>query len=143
MNKTQQLYTELAYQLRRRNDLRSVQEITRIALKEWIARNCGQTTGRGYQWKGLFLPNGTSLRIRHAGLSYFAGIEGDLMIYEGKATSPNAWAAEICDGVRNAWRDIWIRRHYTDLWTRAAAWRTTAAQHPGIERRRRKRRNTD
>jgi hypothetical protein len=140
------IYMELHYQLRKRGDLRPPMEVTAIALKEWMLRNFDRPAGRGYQWKDFFLPDGTHLRIRHNGLAYFAQIEGDQLVYEGKSTSPSAWCELICGSVRNAWRDVWIRRNYTELWTQASAWRAAEAanpKRPGIDRRRHGRRSTD
>jgi hypothetical protein len=146
MDTTPHIYTELLFQMRKRQDLRTPEEVALIALKEWMACNYGQPTDRGYQWKDLFLPNGTRLRIRRAGLCYFAQVEGDLLMAEGKIVTPNTWVAEVCGSVRNAWRDVWIRRNYTELWTQAGAWRAAEAanpKRPGIDRRRRGRRSTD
>ena len=140
------IYMELHYQLRKRGDLRPPVEVMAIALKEWMMRNFDRPAGRGYQWKQLFLPEGTLLRLRHNSLSYHAQVEGDQIIYQGKPTSPSAWCALICGGVRNAWRDVHIRRNYTDSWTQASAWRAAEAAHPrrpGVERRRLSRRRTD
>lgn len=140
------IYMELYYQLRKRGDLRPPEQVMAIALKEWMLRNFGNPTSRGYQWKDLFLPEGTRLRIRHSGLAYFAQIEGDQLVYEGKPTSPSAWCALICGGVRNAWRDVWMRRDYTEPWTQASAWRAAEAanpKRPGINRRQRGRRRAD
>jgi len=146
MDKTHHVYLELNYQMRKREDLRSEEEITLIALQEWMARNYGQPTGHGYQWKDLFLPHGTSLRICHRGMCYFAQVEGDLLIADGKIVTPSSWAAEICGSVRNAWRDICIRRTFREGWTQASAWRAAAGEQPrrpGIDRRRHSRRITD
>jgi hypothetical protein len=146
MDQTHHVYTELYYQMRKREDLRSREEITLIALKEWMAREYGQPTDRGYQWKDLFLPHGTRLRITHRRLCYFAQVEGNLLMAEGKITTPSAWATEVCGSVRNAWRDIYVRRNYTEPWTQASAWRAAAGdqpRRPGINRRRRARRSTD
>jgi hypothetical protein len=146
MKKTHHVYTELHYQMRKREDLRSEEEITLIALQEWMARNYGQPTSHGYQWKDLFLPHGTGLRICHRGMCYFAQVEGDLLIADGKITTPNKWVEEICGSVRNAWRDIYIRRTLREGWSHASAWRAAAGeqpQRPGVNRRRRNRRITD
>jgi hypothetical protein len=140
------LYLDLTCQLQQRRDPRSLDDIAAVALREWMARNYAQTVERGYQWKELFLPNGTRLRIRNAGLCHYAQIEGDLLIHEGKITTPNAWVAHIAGGVRNAWRDIFIRRNHTEAWTRASAWRVREAanpRRPGTNRRLQARRRLD
>jgi len=140
------IYMELHYQLRKHGDLRAPAEVMAIALNEWMMRNFDRPAGRGYQWKELFLPEGTLLRLRHNSLAYHAQVEGDQIVYAGKPTSPSAWCELICGSVRNAWRDVDIRRHYTESWTQASVWRAAEAanpRRPGVERRRRSRRRTD
>src|SRR5450830_1248966 len=105
--------------------------------KEWMTREYGQPTDRGYQWKEVFLPHGSRLRIMHHGHSYRAQVEGDLLMADGKITTPNAWVAEVCGVVRNAWRDIYVRRSHTEGWTHASDLRAGAARHPLINRRQR------
>lgn len=146
MDTTHHVYTELYFQMRKREDQRTPEEITLIALKEWMARQYGQPTDRGYQWKDLFLPHGTRLRIQHRGLCYYAQVEGDLLMADGKIVTPSAWAAEVCGSVRNAWRDISVRRNYLESWMQASSWRAAAGEQPrrpGVNRRRRARRSTD
>lgn len=73
-------------------------------------------------------------------------MEGDLLIADGKIVTPSAWAAKVCGSVRNAWRDIYIRRNYREGWNHASAWRAAAGEQPrrpGINRRLRARRITD
>jgi hypothetical protein len=137
---------ELTYQLRKRGDLRQIDEIAAIAIKEWLSRNFSRPAGTGYQWKDLFLPDGTSLRLRYRGIFHYADVVGDELVYEGRSLSPRAWTTEICGTVRNAWRDIWIRRNYNEPWTQASAWRACEVanpRRPGIDRRLIARRCTD
>ncbi|MRW94840.1 hypothetical protein GJ699_33275 [Duganella sp. FT80W] len=72
MDTNHHIYTELAYQLRKREAPRTEEEITLIALKEWMARNFSYSAMRGYQWKELFLPHGAMLRLIHRGMTYYA-----------------------------------------------------------------------
>ncbi|MHA4867963.1 hypothetical protein ACXZ1M_09690 [Duganella sp. PWIR1] len=140
------VYTELCDALWKQRDLRAPGDIATIAIKEWLARNTGRPVERGYQWKQLFLPHGTRLRITHARVCHYAQVEGDLLIAEGKIVTPRSWANQVCGGVRNAWRDIWIKRHYTELWMRASDWRTgemANPRRPAVERRRHARRRLD
>jgi len=143
MDTTHPVYMELYFQMRKREDLRSQEEIMLIALREWMEREYGQPTDRGYQWKDLFLPHGTRLRIIHRGHGYMAQVEGNLLMADGKIVTPSSWATEVCGSVRNAWRDICVRRNYREPWTHASDLRAGAARHPGINRRRRARRSTD
>lgn len=132
------IYLDLAYQLRRSGDMRTPDEIVGLALKSWLAAHCGARSGRGYQWKQLFLPDGSDLRMRYRGAWYYAKVEGDL--------SPREWGLLVTGTVRNPWRDVWIRRGITESWTRAAVWRSqsgSARIDPHTERRRHARRRTD
>lgn len=143
MDTTHPVYMELYFQMRKREDLRSQEEIALLALREWMEREYGQPTDRGYQWKDLFLPHGTRLRIIHRGHCYMAQVEGNLLMAEGKIVTPSAWATAVCGSIRNAWRDIYVRRNYREAWTHASDLRAGAARHPLINRRQRARRSTD
>jgi hypothetical protein len=137
---------DLAYQLRKYGDMRSPNEIIALALKEWQDRHLGRSEERGYQWKELLLPNGTKLRFRHHGVFHYANVEDDQIIYQGKSVTPHSWALLVSGTTHNAWRDIWIKRNYSELWTQASAWRAQEAdcpKRPGIDRRLRVRRSCD
>ena len=143
---TSRIYLDLTYQLRKHADMRTPDDIVAIALKEWQDRHLGRNEERGYQWKDLLLPNGTKLRFRHHGVFHYADVEGEQIIYQGKSVTPRSWVLLVSGTVHNAWRDIWIKRNYTELWTQASAWRAQEAknpQRPGIDRRRRARRSCD
>ncbi|WP_332852930.1 hypothetical protein [Duganella sp. S19_KUP01_CR8] len=64
----------------------------------------------GYQWKSLFLPEGTLVRCISYGDHHYASVEGDAIVYEGRKLSPNQFAALHANSVRNAWNDLYIRR---------------------------------
>jgi hypothetical protein len=140
------VYLDLAYQLRKSGDLRTPDEVVGLAIKGWLAVQTGARSGRGYQWKQLFLPDGTDLRMRYRGVWYYATVEGDLLVYAGEPVSPREWALLVSGTVRNPWRDIWLRRGITEPWTCAAIWRTPASDRPvdpRADRRRYCRRSTD
>ncbi|MES2151192.1 MAG: hypothetical protein V4508_15535 [Pseudomonadota bacterium] len=63
---------------------------------------------RGYQWKRLFLPEGSSLRMVFRGAPYFASVSGDAIVYQGNRLSPRQLTLAIAGEGRNAWRDLWI-----------------------------------
>lgn len=143
---TRRMYADLAYRLRKQGDQREPDEIVALALKEWLERHLGHNEEFGYQWKELLLPNGTKLRLRHHGTFHYAEVAGDQVIYQGKSVTPRGWTLLVTGTVHNAWRDIWIKRNDTELWTQASAWRAQEAAHPkrpGIDRRRRGRRQCD
>ena len=94
-----------------------------MAIKAWLAANGPDADRRGYQWKQLFLPNGTELRLRYRGEYYYANIADDELLYADESLSPRAWALMVTGTVRNAWRDIWLRRSVQEPWMRASDWR--------------------
>jgi hypothetical protein len=139
------VYLEVAYQLRNSGDLRQPDDIVASAVKAWLGNRQGKSNG-GYQWKELFLPDGTELRMRYRGVYYYAKIDGDQLKYAGETVSPRAWASMVTGTVRNPWRDIWIRRAINECWTRASMWRTGSSYSPlllNAERRRHARRMSD
>jgi hypothetical protein len=131
------LWSDLSFALMRSNDTRNVDEVVAIAIKHYLATHLAKPTGRGYQWKTLFLPEGTDLRMRYMERWYYAKIEGDELMYAAESISPREWTLLVTGTIRNAWRDIWIRRNVTEGWTRAAMWREQhSKQTPGEDRRR-------
>lgn len=84
------------------------------AINEWIAAAQGQYTtarplpSRGYQWKSVFLPEGTQLRMHHRDESYYARVEGDAIVFQGQRMSPRQMTIAIGGGGHNAWRELAI-----------------------------------
>jgi len=70
----------------------------------------------GYQWKQLFLPEGTRLRACFGGHSYFARVEGDAIKYGEHAMSPSRFANLQGSANRNAWKAIWLSLSGSDEW---------------------------
>jgi hypothetical protein len=64
---------------------------------------------RGYQWKELFLPDGTDLRMHFEGEAYHARVTGNGIVYEGRRVSPRQLTIAIAGDGRNAWRDLSLR----------------------------------
>ena len=86
-------------------------EAVDAAIRLWLAApsEVPPAAPRGYQWKTLFLPEGTWLRMAYRGDHEYAIVEGDHIMYKGRAISPNQFASGYADSVRNAWQDISIR----------------------------------
>ena len=78
---------------------------------------------RGYNWKSVFLPHGTEIRMRYRSAYKYAKVEGDEILFEGQPTTPGRLANTIAGSSRNAWRDLWIRRPGENEWTLADALR--------------------
>ncbi|HEY1147692.1 MAG TPA: hypothetical protein VGF27_03920 [Pseudoduganella sp.] len=62
----------------------------------------------GYQWKQVFLPEGTRLRASFGGHHYFAQVEGGEIKYGEQAMSPSRFANLQGSGNRNAWKAVWL-----------------------------------
>jgi hypothetical protein len=83
---------------------------------DWKPELLRQNDTHGYQWKSLFLPEGTQIRMPYKGQYYYAKVERDEIIYEGKSISPGSLANTITSSSRNAWRDLWIKRPDDKEW---------------------------
>lgn len=110
-----------------------------VAIDAWLAANRpaqphdDTTVLRGYQWKTLFLPDGTDLRMLYDGNGHYAHVRGDHLTYKGLHVSPRQFTRMVASGVRNAWRDIFVRWPGARDWKRASDLRgeqITASQRP-------------
>ena len=70
----------------------------------------------GYQWKEVFLPEGTRLRACFNRKTYFAVVSGAEIKCEERAISPSGFANLHGSGNRNAWKAIWLRLPGSDNW---------------------------
>lgn len=95
-------------------------------VKRWLAlemerlalRKNGQAT-RGFQWKNVFLPDGTNLRTSYLDAVEFAKVAGDrILSSDGESLTPSLFANRHTKG-RNAWRFVWLRFPGDDYWIRA------------------------
>lgn len=74
---------------------------------------------RGFQWKNLFLPDGTNLRTAYGEEVHFAKVRGDRIVAEdGVTLTPSQFANRRSQG-RNAWRFVWLRFPGNERWVRA------------------------
>jgi hypothetical protein len=117
-----QQFLELSDFLRSKNDCRDPVLAVRDAIDYWLQNAdwkpelLSQSDTRGYQWKSLFLPEGTQVRMSYKGTYHYAKVEGDRIIYESKSISPGSLANTIASSSRNAWRDLWIKRPDDKEW---------------------------
>lgn len=75
---------------------------------------------RGFQWKSIFLPDGTRLRTSYCHTTEYARVIGDHIVSDdGTRLSPSRFANRHAKG-RNAWRFVWLRFPGDDYWSRAA-----------------------
>lgn len=109
-------------------------EVVDLAIKAWMADFVNAKTQRaastldGYQWKGLFLPSGTTLRTVFKRVSYLAYVEGSDLLHNGRAVSPGRFVNEVAGCARNAWRTVWLRFPNEDEWKPAMALRKNSAE---------------
>jgi len=73
----------------------------------------------GYQWKQVFLPEGTKLRASFDRRPYFAVVEGAQIKFGELSLSPSHFANLHGSGNRNAWKAIWLRLPGSEEWLRA------------------------
>ena len=70
----------------------------------------------GYQWKEVFLPEGTKLRASFGRQPYFATVRGAEIKYGEHTVSPSCFANLHGSGNRNAWKAVWLRLPGSDTW---------------------------
>jgi hypothetical protein len=121
--------------LRKLGSKMSIEEAATAAIEQWLAANgapqsLASPALRGYQWKEVFLPDGTDVRMTYGTQTCYARVVGDDLVHEGRPMSPRHFTQWVAPGVRNAWRDLWLRFPGTRDWKRAYAVRRELAQSP-------------
>jgi len=117
------LFLQLAEFLRHNNDPRDPVVVASEAIQYWMDNAefkpelLVESDARGYQWKNVFLPDGTQIRMQYQGSYSYAKVDGDELTYQGSPISPGSLAKTIAGGYnRNAWRDLWIKRPEDREW---------------------------
>ena len=128
------LLLRLHHCLRSLGGTQSVSDAVTAAVTAWLeAQTCGTggpdpAGARGYQWKTVFLPEGTVLRSWSYGEHNYARVEGDQIMHLGRAVSPNQFAQSFARTTRNAWTDLSVRRPGDKRFTLACRLRQEAAE---------------
>jgi len=111
-------------------------EIATEAIDQWVRRNdpnaLQSPTYAGYQWKGLFLPDGTVLRTVFGRKNYHCLVEGEQIVYDKRTVSPSGFVNAVGGIRRNAWKNTWILFPDSKEWKLADSLRTRA--RPGRAR---------
>jgi hypothetical protein len=103
---------KLVRQLHIRGGAQDLSEAVTSAIELWLTEQARLQAGadpasvRGYQWKTLFLPEGTVLRSWSYGENNYARVEGDRIVHDGRSVSPNEFAQSFARSTRNAWTDL-------------------------------------
>ncbi|WP_051294048.1 hypothetical protein [Pseudoduganella violaceinigra] len=124
-----QVFLDLSAYLDGRRSTEEFAEVAGRAISEWIAlqhatpTHDGGSSFGGYQWKTLFLPSGTRLRLTIRKATHHASVEGDCIVYEGAAVTPAQLVNQVAGGTRNAWKHIWLQLPGDTRWQRAESLR--------------------
>lgn len=122
------VFMDLLDYLRDYGDERDPSYIVALAIDAWLGLARGEVacnaSSRGYQWKRLFLPERTEVRMLHGGSYRNAHVVGDALMYAGEAMTPSQFAAAVGGPGRNAWRDLWVRLPGERQWKKAGFHRT-------------------
>lgn len=122
-------YTELESFLRKNGCTLSPAEAIIIAIRDWMEKTrAAAAPVRGYQWKQLFIPETSRLRMSYNGMAYYAEVVEEEIIFRGEAVSPRQMAVQIAGDGRNAWRDLWILLPGEKNWASAARLRNQLQQ---------------
>ncbi|HEY1149633.1 MAG TPA: hypothetical protein VGF27_13720 [Pseudoduganella sp.] len=79
------IYSELALFLRTSGSALSISEAIVRAIKQWIKTTQeAESPQTGYQWKCVFLPSGTRLRMSYGEQLFYADIVDDSLIFRGR-----------------------------------------------------------
>lgn len=70
----------------------------------------------GYQWKEVYLPEGTRLRASFGRQPWFAVVEDAEIKYGEHAISSSCFANLYGSGNRNAWKAVWLRLPGSEEW---------------------------
>jgi hypothetical protein len=76
--------------------------------KQQVLPTLAPSLVNGYQWKRLFLPDGTLLRTIFKGRPRVAQVADSQLVFEGATTTPNAFVNSTGGAPRNAWKAIWL-----------------------------------
>jgi len=131
----------LVEQLQRRGGTQDLSQGVSQAIEWWLDEQNKLPPGaspdgrRGYQWKCLFLPEGTELRSWSYGEHNYAKVIGDQIIHQGRSVSPNQFARAFARTNRNAWEDLSVRLPGEKTFKQAGILRKEARQEDELRKR--------
>ncbi|GAB3436821.1 hypothetical protein [Massilia solisilvae] len=123
-----EIYQKLVSASVRTGFRQEIWEIGAAAIREWLSRHNPESfqmpSLSGYQWKNVFLPDGTLLRTIFNGRNFHCRVEGDAIIYNGEKVSPCGFVNAAGGVRRNAWKSTWILFPNSSVWKSAESLRT-------------------
>jgi hypothetical protein len=122
--------TALENHLYRTRSALSPTEAVAAAVQLWLDQQTSANafSQRGYQWKQLFLPEATCLRMNYKDIAFYAKVVDEEIIFRGQAVSPSQMTHAIAGDGRNAWRDLWLLFPDERNWVNAARLREQSRQ---------------
>lgn len=108
--------------------------LDRLAAEQSDERRHYGDPAKGYDWAPVWLPNGTHLRTVYKEREGFAEVRHERLWYGDTPVSPSEFASRFANNtVRNAWRDIWVKRPADADWIPARQLREAArSAKPGL-----------
>lgn len=106
-----------------------VAEVASRAITAWIEQHSVPTPEEstallgGFQWKEVFLPTGTKLRIVIKRKIFHAEVVGDQIVFNGQPVTPASLVNQLAATKRNAWKHIWLLLPGETKWQLAGAMR--------------------
>lgn len=87
-------------------------QVVEEAIDEWARKYAPGALNEpgygGYQWKTLFLPEGTVLRTTYRGAHHYCRVEGGRIIHKEAECSPSGFVNAVGGIRRNAWKSLWL-----------------------------------
>ncbi|HEU4843487.1 MAG TPA: hypothetical protein VFT05_04415 [Burkholderiaceae bacterium] len=126
-------YAELCNYLRSSGSTLTTTDAIVRALQHWMeVQRATVAPLQGYQWKCLFLPEGSQIRMHYRDTWHYAEVVGEEIIYRNGVVSPRQLTIAIAGSGHNAWRELWIRRPGESAWTAASLLRRRMEQQPTV-----------
>ncbi|KQV53740.1 MULTISPECIES: hypothetical protein [unclassified Duganella] len=125
-----QTFNDLSEFLDGRRVTEELADVAGRAISDWIAKqntaltNDGDVLKGGYQWKSLFLPSGTRIRIAIRRKIFHATVDGDHIHHNGAEVSPAQLVNQLAGCTRNAWKHVWLLLPGETRWQLAETMRT-------------------
>ena len=95
-----------------------------IAMQKKASSDHSNSLHGGYQWKSLFLPSGTKIRVAIRARVHHAAVDGDYIYHDGEQVSPAQLVNKLAGSTRNAWKHVWLLLPGESRWQLAETVRT-------------------